>query len=243
MKKIGIISQARMTSTRLPGKVLKEANGLPLLKYHVDRVQESGYPLYIATTTNQTDDPIVAFCENEHISFYRGSESHVLSRYYECAKEHQLDVIVRVTSDCPLIDGKELQRGVEAFLEQDNPWLYLSNSLERTYPRGFDFEIFSFQGLEQAFEKATTAAEIEHVTPYLYLGKDSKVVKQAFRYVEDKSAYRVTVDTPADFELVRRLIEDFDAHLLDVKGIVDVLDNQADLVAINVNIEQKKLGE
>lgn len=243
MKKVGIISQARMTSTRLPGKVLKEVNGLPLLKYHIDRLKESGYSLYIATTINQTDDSIVAFCENENIPFYRGSENHVLSRYYECAKEHQLDVIVRVTSDCPLIDGKELKHGVETFLEEDNEWLYLSNSLSQTYPRGFDFEVFSFQGLEQAFEQATTEAEIEHVTPYLYLDKDARIKKMGYAYHQNKSHYRITVDTPEDFELIRRLVVEHQAQHLNVDGIVAILDAHENLVAINAHIEQKKLGK
>src|ERR1017187_8832445 len=105
VKRIGIISQARMTSTRLPGKILLEAKGKPMLSYHIDRLKRSGLPIYIATTINKTDEPVVQFAKTHTIPFYRGSEDHVLSRYYECALENKLDVIIRVTSDCPLIDG------------------------------------------------------------------------------------------------------------------------------------------
>lgn len=243
MKKIGIISQARMTSTRLPGKVLKEVDGLPLLKYHVDRLKESGYPLFIATTTNQTDDPIVAFCEQENIAFYRGSEAHVLSRYYECAKEYGLDVIVRVTSDCPLIDGVQVRKGVERYLAEEDENVYLSNGMSSTFPRGFDFEVFSFHLLEKAFENASLPVEIEHVTPYLYLNKASKVKKIGYLYHQNKSNYRVTVDTAEDFELIRRLIVEHQAPLLNVDELVAILDSQEELVAINAHIEQKKLGK
>ena len=243
MKKVGIISQARMTSTRLPGKVLKEINGNSLLKYHTDRVLQSGYPLYIATTVNTTDNPIVDFCEKAEIPYYRGSEDHVLSRYYECAKENELDVIVRVTSDCPLIDGEQIKEGLDFYLAQDNEWLYLSSGLSKTFPRGFDFEIFSFYLLEQAFENATTEPEVEHVTPYMYLDRDARIEKVAYKYHQDKGTYRITVDTPEDFELVQQLIVHYNAHLQGVNGIVDILDKDEKLVAINAHIEQKKLGE
>lgn len=239
--KVGIISQARMTSTRLPGKVLKEVNGIPLFKHHADRVLESGYALFVATTINATDDLIVAFCEQENIPFYRGDEAHVLSRFYECAKEYELDCIVRVTSDCPLIDGAEIKRGVDYYLQQKNPYLYLSNSLSNTIPRGFDFEIFSFELLKMAFENANSQQEIEHVTPYLYLGKDPKITKEGFAYHQKKNQYRVTLDTIEDFELIKNLIETHDASNLNIDGIVKVLDENPLLVAINAHIEQKKL--
>ena len=142
MMKTGIISQARMTSTRLPEKVLKLIGGNPMLKYHTDRLKESGMPVFIATTVNKTDDPIVAFCQEENIPFYRGSENNVLSRYYECAKENKLDVIVRVTSDCPLVDGELIRKAWEDYKDSFKKYSYISNGVNRTYPRGFDFEIF-----------------------------------------------------------------------------------------------------
>ena len=121
---IGIITQARMTSTRLPGKVLKKVGNKTLLKYHIDRLKTSGYPIYIATTLNKTDDEIVNFAIHEGCSYYRGDEHNVLNRYYECAKENNLDVIVRDTSDCPLIDGSLIKKGIRQYSGLNDKNLY-----------------------------------------------------------------------------------------------------------------------
>src|SRR5438093_1548655 len=115
-RKVGIISQARTTSTRLPRKVLMEAGGKSVLEHGITRLKAAGYPIYIATTVNQTDDEIVSLCKKLDIPFYRGSENDVLSRYYECAKQFGLDVVVRVTSDNPLIDGNLVRQGIEKYL-------------------------------------------------------------------------------------------------------------------------------
>ena len=101
---IGIITQARMTSTRLPGKVLRQINGRSLLDYHIERLKLTGFEIIIATTANETDNPIIEFCNKSNIKSSRGSEHNVLSRFYTAAVENNLDIIVRVTSDCPLID-------------------------------------------------------------------------------------------------------------------------------------------
>ncbi len=239
---VGIISQARMNSTRLPGKVLKAVNNIPLLKFHTDRVKTCGYPLFIATSTNHADDPIVDFCEHEGILYYRGSENHVLNRYYSCAQMYNLDVIVRVTSDCPLIDGQHVKDGIEYYLSQNNLNLYISNGLSGTIPRGFDFEIFSFELLELAYLNAKTPAEIEHVTPYLYLGDRHGIIKEKFAYKKNKSEYRVTLDTIEDFNLIERLIKNHCAQNLSIDDIVKILDEHPELVDINAHIEQKKLN-
>ena len=140
-----------MTSTRLPGKVLKLIGGRPMLHYHIDRLRWSEMPIFIATTVNKTDDPIVDFCVERNIPFYRGQEDNVLSRYYECAKQNNLDVIVRVTSDCPLVDGTLIRDAWNVYKNSFSTYDYISNCIERTYPRGFDFEIFSFNYLEEAY--------------------------------------------------------------------------------------------
>lgn len=243
MKKIGIISQARMTSTRLPAKVLKEVRGKSILQYHVERLAASGYPLYIATTTNATDDVLIDYCQQKGIPYHRGSEDNVLSRYYECAVKYGLEVVVRVTSDCPLIDGNIVRQGVEAYLAANDPMLYLANGPSATFPRGFDFEVLGFNVLEEAYQKATLDYEREHVTPYLYQGKNPAIRVQPFAWREAKNQYRITLDTPDDFELIRRLIEDYRADELDCAGIIALLDAHPELVAINAHIEQKKLGQ
>jgi len=239
--KIGIITQVRMTSTRLPGKVLKEIKGIPLLKYHTDRVLESGYPLYVATTTNKTDDSIVDFCKKENIPFFRGDEHHVLSRYYFCAKEYNLDIIVRVTSDCPLVSGMLIKSTLDKYKDSFKSSDYVSNVIERTFPRGIDFEVFSFQSLEEAYNKATLPSDIEHVTQYIVQNRNQKITYHHILHKEDKSSYRITVDTPEDFELIRRLITEHQAHKLSINEIITVLDEHPDLVKINMHIKQKKV--
>ena len=240
MKKIGIISQARMTSTRLPGKVFMTVNDIPLLKYHSDRVRQSGYPFFIATTVNATDDPIVAFAEKEGIPYFRGDEMNVLSRYYGCAKEHNLDIVVRVTSDCPLIDGFLIKKILDEELYDFTEKTYLSNGLEKSYPLGLSFEVVSFPYLEEAYQNATLALDLEHVTPYINRNRSGETVYKHFKHYEDKSKYRITVDTPDDFTLIKVLIEDFQADKLSYQEIIEVMDANPELEKINAHIEQKK---
>jgi spore coat polysaccharide biosynthesis protein SpsF len=240
LKKIGIISQARMTSTRLPGKVLLEAAGKSMLEYHTERLASSGLPIIIATTTNDTDDPIVDFAKGRNISYYRGDENHVLSRYYEAAKSYELDTIIRVTSDCPLIDGNLVREGVDLFEKENNQYLYLSNCLKRSYPRGFDFEVFSFQALKEAYHCASLPGDIEHVTPYIHQNRSEKVVFRNITQLVDKSEYRITLDTEEDFQLIKILIEQYGAAELDFMQIISVFDSHPELASINAHIEQKK---
>ena len=150
MTRVGVITQARTTSTRLPGKVLLEVGGRTLLDHHLDRLATSGLGVYVATTVNATDDGIVELARRRGVGVHRGSEDDVLARYHECAVANDLDVVVRVTSDCPLIDGRVIAEGVAEFLRQDDPRLYLSNVVARTFPRGFDFEIFGAPLLAEA---------------------------------------------------------------------------------------------
>jgi spore coat polysaccharide biosynthesis protein SpsF len=237
---LGVITQARMTSTRLPGKVLMTAGGRSMLAHQVLRLQRAGLPVYVATTTNATDDPIVAAAADLGVDVHRGSEDDVLARFAGTIEEFGLDTVVRVTSDCPLIDGALVAGGVKAFEAAGDPDLYLSNTLERSYPRGLDFEVFSAAALLDAHRHAVTAAEREHVTPYLYSGPRPM---QGLRREGDASRYRVTLDTADDFELIRRLIEDHGAADLDADQIIAVLDAHPELAAINAHVEQKKLGE
>lgn len=242
MTRVGVISQARMTSTRLPGKVLLEAGGASMLAHQVERLAAADLQVYVATTTNATDEPIVAEAQRMGVSVYRGSEDDVLRRFAGAAREFELDVVVRVTSDCPLIDGAVVREGVERFIALDDPRAHVSNVIERTYPRGFDFEVFSAALLFEADEQATSQAEREHVTPYLYANPASRTTLHAIRRDEDASNYRVTLDTGDDLELIRRLIEQHDAAHLNVDEIVTVLEQHPELARLNVHVEQKKLG-
>jgi spore coat polysaccharide biosynthesis protein SpsF len=235
---IGIITQARTTSTRLPGKVLAALGDSTVLDLHLDRLATSGLPVFVATTTNRSDDAIVTMCERRGVAYHRGSEADVLSRFDGCAGEQDLDVVVRVTSDCPLVDGSLIAAAVERYVTHDEPRLYLANTLERSFPRGFDFEVFGTDLLREAATRAREPFQREHVTPYLYDGS-AEVVLENVAAPSDHSDLRVTVDTADDLELVRGLVDDHDAATLDWQGIVDVLRSHPGLVALNAHVVQK----
>lgn len=244
--KVVIVDQARMTSTRLPGKIMKTVLGKPLLEYQIERLQRSreATELVIATTTNSTDDILADFCRAHGVGYYRGSESDVLSRYYEAAKAFGADIVVRVTSDCPVIDPAVVDEAVRYYLEHQADFDYVSNTQMRSYPRGMDAEVFPFRVLEQAFHEGKLKYEREHVTPFLYLHPERYRVGQV-RFRVDASRHRWTVDTPEDFELVRRIIEALypeDAQF-GLEEILALLRLHPDWVQINAHVVQKKLGE
>ena len=230
-----------MSSTRLPGKVMLCAAGKPVLQHHVERLRQSGLPIIIATTSHATDDPIARFAEENAIPLFRGDEQNVLSRYFMAAQKYELEVIIRVTSDCPLIDGALVKEGLQQYLEIGDKNLYLSNSLQRTFPRGFDFEIFSFHLLKEAYENASKREEKEHVTPYINQNRSGKVKIEHFLSEQDSSGYRLTLDTEDDWKLLNILIEGHKADQLDYKQIIRLLGQHPELAAINAHVEQKKL--
>jgi spore coat polysaccharide biosynthesis protein SpsF len=241
--KIGIVTQVRVTSTRLPAKVLLTVGGRSYLEHHLDRLSRTGLPVIVATTTNFNDDLIARLCGEDGVPVFRGSEDDVLSRFAGAAREHRLDAIVRVTSDCPLIDPEIVAAGVERWRAENDPDLYISNCLERTYPRGMDFEIFSAARLYDAEAKATLRADREHVTPYLHQNRSGEMRLLNLPWSGGGSQYRLTLDTADDWKLLDALIEDFDATRLSCAKLVAILDAHPELSALNAHIEQKKLGE
>ena len=204
------IIQARMGSTRLPGKVLKRVNGIPLIKYQVDRVEKSKLidKVVIATSKSKKDDQIVSFCEVNNICFYRGSESDVLSRYFSAAIEYNADIIVRLTADCPLIDPIIIDNTVNLFNQSKVDYTSNTSPPETShFPDGSDVEVFSINALKRANDEAISQADREHVTFYFW--KDA--FKNGFQTTqlsnaENWSKYRITVDYPEDFEVVKRII-------------------------------------
>ncbi|MCI1185919.1 acylneuraminate cytidylyltransferase [Hymenobacter sp. DH14] len=241
MQKAGIISQVRMGSTRLPGKVLLAAASRPLLDYHVARLAQSGLPLYLATTTEPADDALATYAETQGLPYHRGSETDVLARYYETAVKFGLDVVVRVTSDCPLVDGPLIGAAVARYLADADPLEFRSNSIIRSFPRGLDFEIFSMAMLTEAYERAATPYEREHVTPYLKTGPAA----HRFRNVDevwpggDFSGFRITLDTPEDYKVLRRLIEEHRADQLALSALLALLEAHPEIMALNASVEQK----
>ena len=243
--KTEIFVQARMGSTRLPGKVLKDVLGRPLLSYLIERLKrvKEADNLIILTTIQPEDDSIIALCEKEKVLWFRGSEENVLERYFQAAKQRQTDAIVRITSDCPLIDPAVIDRVIQSYKKEFPAYDYVSNSLEKTFPRGQDTEIFSFQALEKAFLSGISQEEREHVTPYLYTHPELFKLKNVFHH-PSLGRMRWTVDTKEDFQLVRLILE----HLypsnpqFNMEDVLRLLEENPGWNSINAHIEQKKLG-
>jgi spore coat polysaccharide biosynthesis protein SpsF len=236
-----IISQARMTSSRLPGKVMMEVLDRPLLQYHVERLQKAKLAddVIVATTINYTDDPIVYFCKKLNIKYYRGSEENVLSRYYEAAKLYKADNVIRVTSDCPIIDPEIVDKTIQYYL--NNNYDYVSNcTINRKYPRGMDTEIFSFNALSQAYKKAKKESELEHVTTYMW--KNPQIFKLGSVVNEvDESKHRWTVDTLDDFMLIRLIIKNLYPinNEFNIQDCLELMRNNPDWMKINQDVVQK----
>lgn len=207
MKVVAII-QARMTSTRLPGKVLREVLGKPLLGYQVERVRRcrSIDEIVLATTTNATDDPVVAFAGSQGLRVWRGSEHDVLSRFAGAAEMAEADIVVRLTADCPLIDPELVDQVVAALLESDPPLDYVSNAGSETLPAGLDAEVMRAGALLAAHREAEARPEREHVTPFIY-NNQQRFACRILSHEPPIEGQRWTVDQPEDFELVRRIIE------------------------------------
>ncbi|MCC2678173.1 MAG: acylneuraminate cytidylyltransferase [Pseudobdellovibrio sp.] len=238
---IGIITQARMTSTRLPAKVAKKVLGKTLLQYHIERLRMSGFPVYVATTTNQTDDILIELCEEWDVPYFRGSEADVLSRFAGLAKTFKLEKVVRVTSDCPLIDGNLIRESYLQYKENFGPQTYVTNCQRRTYPRGFDFEIFSAETLLEIDRVATQPYEREHVTPYIWKTAPEKFEIKHITRADDASEFRMTVDEPDDFKLIEKLIVDHRADLKNAEEIIALFRKYPELKTINAHVEQKKV--
>lgn len=240
--KVVIINQARMTSTRLPGKVLKEVLGKPLLEYQVERLRrvELANKIVIATTINVTDQPIVDLCKRLEIPYYRGSEDDVLSRYYEAAEIHQADIVLRVTSDCPLIDPEIVDQAIRLYLDHQEEYDYVSTDLVPSYPRGMDVEVFPFRVLKQAFCEAGTQLEREHVTPFIHR-KPERYNLANLACDSDVSKYRLTVDTQEDFALIKAVIEDLYPvnSQFNLCDIINLIKDKPGLFELNTHVKQK----
>jgi spore coat polysaccharide biosynthesis protein SpsF len=242
--KVVAIIQARMGSTRLPGKVLKEVLDKPLLEYLLERVKRSKLidEIVVATTLKKSDDPIVDLCKKMLLPFYRGSEDNVLSRFYEAAQKFNANVIVRLTSDCPITDPKVVDKVIQYYLEHYDQYQYVSNTLKRTYPRGLDTEVFSLEALIESYQNGKTKSEQEHVTSYI-LNHPNKFKTANIMYKEDQSQHRWTVDTPEDFELVKLIIENLYSQTpqFSLEDSLDLFTRYPEWMLINSHIEQKKI--
>ena len=235
------VIQARMGATRLPGKVLKKVNGIALLEHEINRMKKAERinKIIVATSDKKDDDKINKLCRQIKIDCFRGSEDDVLDRYYQCALEYpEYGNIIRITGDCPLIDPIVIDN-VIIFFEKNN-FDYVSNNFDvpgdtakETFPDGMDVEIFKRSALCESAKKAKLPSEREHVT--LYINKNKKFKKGNLSAEQDWSHFRLTVDNPADFEVVKFLIKNSrqDASYLDY---ISLLTKNPEIMLKNMNI-------
>ncbi len=226
------IVQARMGSTRFPGKSMAEICGRPMLWHVVNRVRGSRLvnKVVVATTDRPSDDPIAVLCQGEDIPYFRGSEDDVLDRFYRAAQAYSADVVVRITSDCPLIDPAVVDEIVSRFKESDCD--YVSNTLRYTFPDGLDTEVFSFHALDRAWREARKPSEREHVTPYLRTGK-FRTANVGSGAPVGLGRQRWTVDHPSDLEFVRGIYAGLSADgNFGFQDVLDFLRKRPDLAVI-----------
>lgn len=241
--KILAITQARYGSTRLPAKILKEVNGMTLLEIHLRRILRSKLisKLKVATTHEEGAGYIVAVADKLGVECYKGSVEDVLERFYKAAEPECPDYVVRLTSDCPLIDPDVIDSVIQKCL--DTGCDYVSNTLKPTFPDGIDTEVFRFSALKKANEEAALKSEREHVTSYLWKNSTfnggTMFTSDNYYNTEDLSAERITVDTPEDFELIRSVIE---AQGIDrpYTDYINFLREQKDIRAINQNYNRNE---
>jgi len=241
-----IIVQARMGSTRLPGKLFKEVLNKPLLAYLTERLNrvKRADALLIATTVNPQDQKIVDFCKANEIPYFRGSEEDVLNRYLKASCGAAADIIVRVCSDCPLIDPAVVDEVINFYLEYYPLYDYVSNTLTRTFPRGMDVEIFSFQSLKDAAQRAFYPEEREHVTLYFNRHQDSYKLGNVL-YKHDESQHRWTLDTEEDFLLISKVLTAIypGKPQFTLQDLLQLFQEHPEWAQINAHVQQKKVTD
>jgi len=260
------IIQARMGSSRLPGKVLLDINGKPMLVHVVERTKQAKVinQIIIATSSEREDDPIAELCFSKGYTVYRGSAFDLLDRYYQAAKQYESEIIVRITADCPLIDPEVIDLTVNAFLgvEKGNPEIFqelspkpikieqeifpydfAANRLPppwgRTFPIGLDTEVCTFQALETAWQEAFATHQREHVMPFFYENPE-RFRNLLINHDIDYGTLRWTVDTKEDLELIRKIFSFFDnREKFSWLEILDLVNREPTLKNINSQVKHK----
>jgi len=235
---IGIVIQARMGSSRLPGKVLKKINDMTILEYQLDRIKGSKrhQKIIVATSSNKIDDPIELLCKKKKISYFRGSEEDVLARYYECAKFFELDTIVRLTADCPFSDPDIIDDVIDHFYKNNSD--YCSNTVPpetSTWPDGSDVEVFSFHALERAHFESISSEEREHVTFFFWKNKKNNFKISQLKNAYDWSDYRFTIDYPEDYKASLLLHDEIETRNIfgHLAEIISILKDRPDIKNLN----------
>jgi spore coat polysaccharide biosynthesis protein SpsF len=251
-----------MSSSRLPGKILADIAGQPMLQRVFIRTSRAATVIetIFATTTDPSDDPVAEYCDFSGIPFTRGNLYDVLDRYYQAAKQAEADYVVRITADCPVIDPALIDDVVSTLL--DGEYDFVCNRLpppyHRTYPIGLDIEACSFKVLEQAWEKAKEPQQREHVMPYFYEGVELITENRSLQtgisprgyniallqHTTDFGDYRWTVDTPEDLEFMRQVYSRFDGRDdFTWKEVLDLVHDEPELMKINSGVQHKTLKD
>jgi len=240
------IIQARMGSTRLPGKILLPLGGQSVLANVVARTRRAALvdEVIVATTTSTQDEVVVSESKRLGVAVYRGSEDDVLSRYVMAARESCASAVVRITSDCPLLDSSVVDQVIRRYADSAGELDYVSNTLVRTYPRGLDVEVFSTQALETAAANAAAPSDREHVTPF-FQHNPGQFRLESVERLPDLSHHRWTLDTPEDY---RFMLQVFMGVPITVEStplfteVIRYLNGHSEISAINACVQQKVLG-
>lgn len=240
MSNIAVIIQARMGSSRLPGKVLMDISGKPMLWHVIDRVKKSKKidNIIVATTTKSEEHPILELSKDMGVETFIGSEDDVLDRYYNAAKEYKADIIIRVTSDCPLVDPDIIDMFVNYYLDNEDDYDYIGVGKHSLCPNGVGCEVFSFKALEKAWLESKWLSEREHVTPYIW--KNDKIFKigRPLKPKKDLSKLRWTVDEKRDLKFVRGVYQELyhEDNFFSTKDVLELLERKPELNRINHDI-------
>ncbi len=240
---IGCILQARMSSTRLPGKVMMKIDSEnTMLDCVINQLKNSKQTknLVVATTEQKEDDVIVELVKRREIKYFRGSKKDVLDRYYQCAKKFDFSEIVRITADNPLIDYEIVDMVVEHFKSKNYDYITIDrpqvSTFHQTYPWGYNVEVFTFSALENAWKNAKLASEREHVTPYFY--KNNEIFKQtSIENSEDLSRFNCTVNTKYDLELIQKIYSDIKKRPILLSDVIKLFKANPELVKINTHVK------
>lgn len=237
MKTVAVI-QARMASERLPGKILKDLGGKPVLLNIVERARRAKYidEVAVATSDDLSDDVVENFLKSNDIPYDRGSLENVLSRFYNCALKYKADVVIRLTADNALIDPDVIDDAVELFNEKGVDYLAYKDTL----PLGMSVEIFTFDALKKSFLEATDLECLEHVTPYIYKNQDKfKVLRYTGDNEENLHHLRFTMDTADDYRFVTAVYDAFKDNQFSFTDVLELLESNKELIDINSAVVQK----
>ena len=238
------IIQARLGSTRLPGKVLKSLNGKPLIEQIINRLKycKNIDNIVLATTTNEVDDKLASWCKENNVSCFRGDENNVLKRYYDAATQYKSDIIIRITADDPFKDPKVIDSVIDLLKTENLDFAFNNNP--PSFPEGLDTEVFTYSAIKKAAVAETTDFEKEHVTQYFYHNPQIFKCKN-LSYKENVSHIRLTVDTERDFELASKIYSKLspNGEMFYLEDVLDLIKKEPELLEVNKGVKRSAMYE